>query len=152
MCVGVTCSTGGLCSVVVAVTEVWTVDPCLIMVVGVTGRARRDVPGACRTAQDVNILSLIFNLFSFYCPHSFMSLMQNYKQVQWNQSTLRMIFTVQWPCWQRAHETCHRNVTNSARIIRLWDRKSVSLFNLSQEIQFVVFFSVDSSPDKNAGY
>lgn len=56
---------------VVAVTEVWTVDPCLIMVVGVTGRARRDVPGACRTAQDVNILSPISNFFSFHFPHSF---------------------------------------------------------------------------------
>lgn len=44
----VTCSTGGLCSVVVGVTVVWTVEPCLIIVVGVTGRASIDVPGACR--------------------------------------------------------------------------------------------------------
>lgn len=48
-----TCSTGGLCSVVVAVTVVWTVEPCLIMVVGVTGRANSDAPGACRTVGDI---------------------------------------------------------------------------------------------------
>lgn len=53
MCGGVTCSTGGLCSVVVAVTVVWTVEPCLIMVVGVTGRASSDAPGACRTAGEI---------------------------------------------------------------------------------------------------
>lgn len=48
MCGRLTCSTGGLCNVVVGVTEVWTVEPCLIIVVGVTGRASIDVPGACR--------------------------------------------------------------------------------------------------------
>lgn len=42
------CSTGGLCSTVVAVTVLWTVEPCLIMVVGVTGRASSDAPGVCR--------------------------------------------------------------------------------------------------------
>lgn len=46
-CDGGTCRTGGLCSVVVAVTVVWTVEHCLIMVVGVTGRASREAPGAC---------------------------------------------------------------------------------------------------------
>lgn len=38
---------------VVAVTVVWTVEPCLIMVVGVTGRARSDAPGAYRTAGEM---------------------------------------------------------------------------------------------------
>ena len=52
MCIVVTCSTGGLCSVVEAATVVWTVVPCLMMVVGGTGRGSRDAPGACRTAVD----------------------------------------------------------------------------------------------------
>ena len=51
MCGRYTCSTGGLCSLVVAVTVVWTVEPCFIIVVGVTERASSDVPGACRTAE-----------------------------------------------------------------------------------------------------
>lgn len=43
----ITCSTGGLCNVVVAVTVVCTADPCFIIVVGVTGRVIRDAAGAC---------------------------------------------------------------------------------------------------------
>lgn len=50
---GVTCSTGGLCSAVVAVTVVCTVAPCLMMAVGVTGRVSRDAPGAYRTGGDM---------------------------------------------------------------------------------------------------
>lgn len=50
---GITCSTGGLCNVVVAVTVVCTVEPCFIMVVGVTGRVSRDPPGACTTVREL---------------------------------------------------------------------------------------------------
>ena len=44
----ITCRTGGLCRVVVAVTVVCTVETCLIIVVGVTARVNSDTAGACR--------------------------------------------------------------------------------------------------------
>lgn len=47
-----TCSTGGLCRVVVAVIVVWAEEPCLMVVVGVTGRASRGAPGVCRAVVE----------------------------------------------------------------------------------------------------
>lgn len=49
---------------VVGVTVVWTVGPCLIIVVGVTGRASIDVPGACRhcTKKAKNITFYLLKL------------------------------------------------------------------------------------------
>ncbi len=49
--------TGGLWSVVVAVLLA-VEEPCFMMVVGVTCRAIRGVPGACKYQTDINEQSL----------------------------------------------------------------------------------------------
>lgn len=58
----ITCSTGGLCNVVVAVTVVCTAEPCFIIVVGVTGRVSSDAPGACK---EILLFTFLFSL----CPN-----------------------------------------------------------------------------------